>query len=376
MTDLAENALQSQIDSLLNQLQDPWSAASLAQTADVADLRLQGGQLSLHLCLAYPCRGGQEALRETLSGPLQALPGIHEVNLTFSSQIRPAAPPCSQPGLHEVSNIIAVASGKGGVGKSTTAVNLALALRDEGARVGILDADIYGPSVACMLGVAEGQRPGSIKTPDSPQPFFRPIEALGLQSNSMAYLVTGQTPMVWRGPMASGALMQLLEQTWWGALDYLIVDMPPGTGDIQLTLSQKVALAGSLIVTTPQDLALQDARKGIEMFRKVRVPVLGIVENMSLHRCSQCGHTEPVFGEGGGQQLSQAYETPLLGSLPLSLAIRQQADSGQPSVEAQHKDPGQHGADARLYLDIARRLAARLALVGSRKAPVITTIDD
>jgi len=376
VTSLTPDRLRPTIEQCLRQLQDPWSGVSLQQTLDIESASVEGQHLSLVLAVAYPCNGGLQAIRTALEAALLRLDPVEQVSMTFNTRVRPAGSRCTQPALQQVRNIIAVASGKGGVGKSTTAVNLALALRDEGASVGILDADIYGPSVGRMLGVKEGQRPGSLKTPDSPHPFFRPLEALGLASNSMAYLVTENTPMVWRGPMASGALLQLLEQTWWGELDYLIVDMPPGTGDVQLTLSQKVPLAGSLIITTPQDLALQDARKGIEMFRKVRVPVLGIVENMSLHRCSQCGHTEPVFGEGGGQQLAQDADTCLLGSLPLSLRIREQVDCGLPSVQARHDQPERHTADAQLYLAIARRLAARLASLTHNRPPVITSVDD
>ncbi len=243
-----------------------------------------------------------------------------------------------------VKHIVAVASGKGGVGKSTTAVNLALALLAEGKRVGLLDADIYGPSQQVMLGVAPNTRP---KTHEDK--YFHPIIAHGLQTMSMGYLVTDATPMVWRGPMASGALQQILTQTLWDNVDILIVDMPPGTGDIQLTLSQKVPLSGAVIVTTPQDIALLDARKGIEMFRKVSVPVLGVVENMAVHICSNCGHQEHLFGDGGGERIAREYKAPLLGALPLSLSIREQVDSGNPTVAA---DP--NGDIAQIYRQIAR----------------------
>lgn len=256
-----------------------------------------------------------------------------------------------QDGLNNVKHIIAVASGKGGVGKSTTAVNLALALAKQGGKVGIVDADVYGPSVPMMLGVADGTRPSVVDGK-----YFVPVEAHGIKSMSMGYLVTEQTPMVWRGPMASGALLQILTQTHWGELDYMIVDMPPGTGDIQLTLAQKAQLAGAVIVTTPQDIALLDARKAIEMFQKVNIPVLGIVENMAVHHCSQCGHEEHIFGDGGGQRVATEYGTEVLGSLPLSLEIREQSDAGTPtvitdadSVSAQH------------YRDIASRVATKLS---------------
>ena len=247
-----------------------------------------------------------------------------------------------------VKHIIAVASGKGGVGKSTTAVNLALALAAEGARVGILDADIYGPSQPHMLGIGQ-QRPEIIG--EQGQQKMLPIRAYGIQSISMGYLVTEQTPMLWRGPMATGALQQLLMQTAWDNLDYLVVDMPPGTGDIQITLAQKVPVTGAVIVTTPQDIALLDAKKGVEMFRKVNVPVLGVVENMAIHICSNCGHAEHIFGEGGGERIARDYHTQLLGSLPLDLSIRANADGGKPSVVAEPDS-----AISQRYRDIARKI--------------------
>lgn len=250
--------------------------------------------------------------------------------------------------IPHVKNIIAVASGKGGVGKSTTAVNLALAMAAEGARVGILDADIYGPSQPQMLGV--GQRRPEVVGEQGKQQML-PINAYGIQSISMGYLVTEDTPMLWRGPMATGALQQLLMQTRWDNLDYLIIDMPPGTGDIQITLAQKVPVTGAVIVTTPQDIALLDAKKGIEMFRKVNVPILGVVENMAIHTCSSCGHEEHIFGEGGGERIARDYQTELLGSLPLDLSIRADADRGKPSVAA---DP--ESAISQKYRAIARKL--------------------
>jgi ATP-binding protein involved in chromosome partitioning len=254
------------------------------------------------------------------------------------------------PLLKGVKNLIAVASGKGGVGKSTTAVNLALALAQQGARVGLLDADIYGPSIPQMLGVG-GQQPHS--------PDGKHIEALkghGIALMSIGFLVDADSPMVWRGPMVTSALEQLLRDTLWGELDYLVVDMPPGTGDIQLTLAQKVPVTGSVIVTTPQDIALLDARKGIRMFEKVGVPILGVVENMSMHICSHCGHAEPIFGEGGGQALGADFNVPLLGQLPLDLRIRQGLDAGQPIVAADPESP-----ISQQYRDIALRVAGEIA---------------
>jgi ATP-binding protein involved in chromosome partitioning len=251
--------------------------------------------------------------------------------------------------LQNVRHIVAVASGKGGVGKSTTAVNLALALAAEGLAVGLLDADIYGPSIALLLGVAAGTQPRVLNGNT-----FVPVPAQGLKTMSMAYLAGPQTPMVWRGPMAGGALVQMLTQTDWGALDVLVVDMPPGTGDIQLTLAQKARVSGAVIVTTPQEVALLDARKGIEMFRKVRIPVLGIVENMSLHRCSHCGHQESIFGAGGGARVAEEYQTRLLGALPLDRRIRE-GDAGRPVVAA---DP--QGELAERYREIARSVLVEL----------------
>jgi ATP-binding protein involved in chromosome partitioning len=268
--------------------------------------------------------------------------------------------------MDQVKHIVAVASGKGGVGKSTTAVNLALALKAQGASVGLLDADIYGPSQQIMLGIEDGTRPEQ-----KDGKWLIPVEAHGLKSMSMGYLVTDKTPMVWRGPMAGGALQQMLEQTLWGELDYLIIDMPPGTGDIQLTLSQKASVAGAVIVTTPQDIALQDARKGIEMFAKVDIPVLGIVENMAVHTCSECGHSEHIFGAAGGARIADEYGVPLLGALPLSLTIREQTDAGNPTVMAEPES-----AISAVYLQIAEQIAAALAAEQGRTGPEIVISND
>lgn len=255
--------------------------------------------------------------------------------------------------LRGVKHIIAVASGKGGVGKSTTAVNVALALASTGARVGVLDADIYGPSLPHLLGI--GERRPEVVVLDGVHHMV-PIEAHGLQTMSMGYLVTEKTPMIWRGPMASSALKQILLQTQWDQLDYLLIDMPPGTGDIQLTLADIVPVTGAVIVTTPQDIALLDAKKGIEMFRKVKVPVLGVVENMALHTCTQCGHEEHVFGAGGGARIAQDYDTELLGSLPLSASLREQSDKGVPQVAAYPES-----AESLIYREIAEKLVDSLA---------------
>ncbi len=340
----------------------PGLSSPLAELADVGPVE----QGACEVVLGFPARRQQQQYQDFLQSRL-AEQGL-ECAVSVGWRVASHQGSESAPAMANVRNIIAVASGKGGVGKSTTSVNLALALAAEGARVGLLDADIYGPSVQMMLGVASGTRPKQYGSQ-----HLLPVEAHGLQSMSMAYLVTEKTPMVWRGPMASGALQQLLNQTYWQDLDYLIIDMPPGTGDIQLTLSQKVPLAGAVIVTTPQDIALLDAKKGIEMFSKVSVPVLGVVENMAVHICSQCGHAEHIFGEGGGDAIAAEYGVPMLGALPLSLQIREQADSGQPVMAA---DPD--GEAAGLYRDVALNMAAALAKRSrhSDAAPSISISDD
>jgi ATP-binding protein involved in chromosome partitioning len=320
----------------IEQFQDPY----LGQSWQALGARVLSSGSQVSVTLGYPAAG----LAPTLSRELASFLGVAAIDL----DLRFRAPQGRGPS--GIRNIVAVASGKGGVGKSTTAVNLALALEREGARVGLLDADIYGPSQGMMLGVPEGRRP-DVKDGK----FFVPIKAHGIQAMSMSFLITESTPMVWRGPMVSGALQQLLTQTLWDDLDYLIVDMPPGTGDIQLTLSQKVPVAGAVIVTTPQDIALLDARKGIEMFRKVDIPVLGVVENMATFCCPNCGHETPIFGAGGGARIAADFDTPLLGRLPLDLRIREEADGGTPTVA---RDP--EGAIAAIYRDAARHLAARL----------------
>jgi ATP-binding protein involved in chromosome partitioning len=270
-----------------------------------------------------------------------------------------------QPGLSphpRIRNVIAVGSGKGGVGKSTTAVNLALALDAEGARVGVLDADVYGPSIPTMLGLS-----GKPESPDNKS--IEPMRAFGIEAMSIGFLVEADTPMIWRGPMATSALTQLFTDTLWGDLDYLLIDLPPGTGDIQLTLAQKIPVAGAVIVTTPQDIATLDARKALKMFQKVEVAVLGIVENMALHVCSSCGHQEHLFGEGGGQRMAEQYGVPLLGSLPLDIAIREQGDAGQPVVVA-----APDSAVAQAYRQTARALAAQLALRPRASIPISSSL--
>ena len=268
--------------------------------------------------------------------------------------------------LPGVKKIVAVASGKGGVGKSTVTANLALALAAEGQRVGLLDADIYGPSQGMMLGVPAGTRPQT-----AGEKHFVPVEALGLQTMSMGYLIDDNTPMVWRGPMAGSALQQLLTQTQWNELDILLIDMPPGTGDIQLTLSQRAAVDGAVIVTTPQNIALLDAKKGIEMFAKVDIPVLGVVENMSTHICSNCGHEEAIFGSGGGDKISSDYDTKLLGRIPLASQIRAEADAGTPTVHA-----APESEYAQRFREIARTVIADLASAKQAEVPFFNIMDD
>lgn len=358
------SSIETVISDALGQYQDPVLGVDPVSADLVKNIAVENGSCSISLEMPYPTKGVAEQVRSDLQALLTALDGIEKAEVSMSHKIASSQGQNNLPTMTGVKNVIAVASGKGGVGKSTTTVNLALAMAAEGARVGILDADIYGPSQGMMLGVAEGVRPQPYD-----QKHFLPIEAHGIQSISMSYLIEEDTAMVWRGPMAAGALQQLLTQTYWQDLDYLFIDMPPGTGDIQLTLSQKVPVAGAVIVTTPQDIALLDAKKGIEMFRKVDIPVLGVVENMSTHTCSNCGHTEPVFGAGGGESIAERYETELLGQLPLALSIREQVDSGKPTVVAEPDS-----AHAQSYIKIARRLAAVLAEKNAKPASVIPNI--
>lgn len=318
------------------------------------------------ITLGFPAAGYQQTLAHGLRQHFSV--STHDVNpdIKVDWVIAPHAVQKGLQPLPGVKNLIAVGSGKGGVGKSTVAINFALALAAEGAKVGILDADIYGPSQPIMLGTRE--RPTS---PDGKR--MHPIRALGLQAMSLGFLIdVDSQPAIWRGPMATQALWQLLTETVWQDLDYLVVDLPPGTGDIQLTLSQKIPVAGSIVVTTPQDIALLDARKGLEMFRKVGIPILGVVENMSTHVCSSCGHEEAIFGHGGGERLAREGGAELLGSLPLDIRIREQADSGKPTVAADPESPL-----ARRYREIARRAVARLAHGDAGPAfPTISVSDD
>ncbi|WP_116136148.1 iron-sulfur cluster carrier protein ApbC [Trinickia diaoshuihuensis] len=337
------------VDAALAAVTDPNTGKPVTTGKGVKNVAIDGAAVSVEIVLGYPAKSQFDTVRSLVEAALSKVPGVERAEVAVSQSI---VAHTVQPGvklLPNVKNIVAVASGKGGVGKSTTAVNLALALASEGAAVGILDADIYGPSLPMMLGI-EGR-------PESPDgQTMNPMKGHGVEANSIGFLVDQDNPMVWRGPMATSALEQLLRQTRWGELDYLIVDMPPGTGDIQLTLAQRVPLTGAVIVTTPQDIALIDAKKGLKMFEKVGVPILGLVENMSIHICSNCGHAEHIFGAGGGERMAKEYGAELLGSLPLDIAIREQADGGHPSVAA---DP--HGAIAEMYRAIARKVAIRIA---------------
>ena len=316
------------------------------------------------ITLGYPANHLHESIRSCVLNVVNSIAGIR-LSISFDERIQSYPVKSKIPALPRVKNIIAVASGKGGVGKSSVSVNLALALAQAGACVGLLDADIYGPSQPAMLGVADDIRPEFLD-----KQYFKPIEAYGLQTMSIGYLVTDKTPMVWRGPMVSGALQQLTNQCLWQDVDYLIIDMPPGTGDIQLTMAQKIPVTASVIVTTPQNIAVLDAQKAIEMWSKVHVPVAGVIENMATHLCSQCGHEEAIFGEDGGTQLSQEYQTPLLGRLPLTKTIREHLDQGKPTV-IQEPD----SAIAHQYRDIATAMAAQLlTLTGNTaRAAVIAT---
>ena len=337
------------VRTALSQVTDPNTGRDLVSSKAVKNIQVEGSDVSFDVELGYPAKSQIDGLRKAAIAAVRNVPGAGNVSVNVYSKIVAHAVQRGVKLMSNVKNIIAVASGKGGVGKSTTAVNLALALAAEGAQVGILDADIYGPSQPMMMGISG--RPESVdgKT-------MEPMENYGLQVSSIGFMIDPDEPMVWRGPIVTQALQQLLDQTNWRDLDYLIIDMPPGTGDVQLTLSQKVPVTGAVIVTTPQDIALLDARKGLKMFEKVGIPILGIVENMSMHICSNCGHAEPIFGEGGGEKMCKDYGVEFLGALPLTMAIREQADSGKPTVVS---DPD--GQVAAIYKTIARKVAVKIA---------------
>jgi ATP-binding protein involved in chromosome partitioning len=339
---------ESSVQEALRKLVDPNTGKDLLSTRSARNIKVSGSDVSLDVELGYPGKSQYEPIRRQVTQALKAA-GAANVTANVASKVVAHAVQRGVKLVPGIKNIIAVASGKGGVGKSTTAVNLALALAAEGASVGMLDADIYGPSQPMMLGIA-----GRPESKDGKR--IEPMEGHGLQASSIGFLIDVDTPMVWRGPMVTQALEQLLKDTNWRELDYLVVDLPPGTGDIQLTLAQKVPVTGAVIVTTPQDIALIDARKGLKMFEKVGIPILGIVENMSFHICPKCGHESHIFGSGGAARMAKDYGTELLGQLPLDESIQQQADSGKPTVVS---DPD--GKIAELYRRIARRCAVKIA---------------
>lgn len=342
---LTEQALQAALQTVI----DPNTGKDFVSTKSLKNLQIKDNDVSFDVVLGYPAKSQIPALRKDLIAAAKTVAGVSNVSVNISSVIAAHAAQRGVQLLPQVKNIIAVASGKGGVGKSTTAVNLALALAAEGASVGLLDADIYGPSQPMMMGIEGRPESADGKTMD-------PLENYGVQVMSIGFLVDQDEAMIWRGPMATQALEQLLRQTNWRDLDYLIVDMPPGTGDIQLTLSQRVPMTGAVIVTTPQDIALLDAKKGIKMFEKVGVPILGLVENMAVHVCTQCGHVEHIFGADGGKKMAASYGMDYLGALPLNMQIRLQADSGKPTVVA---DPD--GDVAAIYKAMARLVAVKIA---------------
>jgi len=338
-----------QVKVVLKEFQDPYVGKSLLASKAVKDIQIDGETVSVKVEVGYPAKSFKGKLAAQVGEKIQAIDGVSKVEVDVSWKITAHSVQKNLKPMQNIKNVIAVASGKGGVGKSTTAVNLALALSAEGAIVGVLDADIYGPSQPRMLGIT-----GQPQSSDGKS--LEPMEGLGLQAMSIGFLIDEQTPMIWRGPMVTQALEQLLNDTRWRNLDYLIVDLPPGTGDVQLTLAQKIPVSGAIIVTTPQDIALLDARKGLKMFEKVEVPVLGVVENMSLHICSQCGHEEHIFGEGGAVKLAKESGVEVLGHLPLDIQIRKQTDGGEPTVVAM--------PDSRIteiYREIGCKAAGKLA---------------
>jgi len=338
------------VETLLKSFIDPNVETDLVSAKSVKEITIQDSDVSVKIELGYPAKSYLRECQSGIEELLKTLPGIGKVTVDVDFKIISHSVQQTLQPIANVKNIIAVASGKGGVGKSTTSVNLALALAKEGANVGILDADIYGPSIPTMLGLSGYPESDDNKT-------MNPKVSFGVQTISIGYLIDEDQPMIWRGPMVTNALQQLLKDTNWDNLDYLIVDLPPGTGDIQLTLSQQIPVTGAVIVTTPQDIALIDAQRGLGMFEKVNVPVLGIIENMSMHICSNCGHEEAIFGQGGGEAMAKKNNIELLGSLPLDINIRKFADSGRPTVAA---DPD--GRPTEIYQAIARKMAAKLAL--------------
>ena len=339
-----------QIEEALKGYIEPHMEKDLISTKAVKNIEIDGDKVKVTVVLGFPAKGAQNDIISAIKQTVEAVDGVSACEVDLGWKVEAHSVQKSLKPIDNIKNIIAVASGKGGVGKSTTAVNLALALSAEGANVGVLDADIYGPSQPRMLGIS-GQ-------PDSKDgKTLEPMNSYHLQAMSIGFLIDEETPMIWRGPMVTQALEQLLNDTNWAELDYLVIDLPPGTGDTQLTLAQKVPVSGAVIVTTPQDIALLDARKGFKMFEKVEVPVLGIVENMSTHICSKCGHEEHIFGEGGGNRMAEQYDVDFLGALPLEMRIREETDEGKPTVVAEPESRVSH-----IYREIARKAAAKLAI--------------
>jgi len=352
----------AEIENLLKNIIDPNVETDLVTARSVKSIDIEGGNVTVCIELGYPAKSFIDGFKQQLVERISGLNGVSSVEVDISVNIVSHTVQNNLKPIANIKNIIAIASGKGGVGKSTTSVNLALALAAEGATVGILDADIYGPSIPTMLGLSGYPESQDNKT-------MMPKVSYGVQTISIGYLIDADQPMIWRGPMVTNALQQLLNDTNWSGVDYLIVDLPPGTGDIQLTLAQQIPVSGAVIVTTPQDIALIDAQRGLGMFEKVSVPILGVVENMSMHICSNCGHEEAIFGEGGGSAMAEKNKIELLGSLPLNKQIRECADSGRPTVVA---DP--NGRASEVYKEIARKMSAKLALKGkdfSSKFPKI-----
>ncbi|PVV13144.1 MAG: Fe-S-binding ATPase [gamma proteobacterium symbiont of Ctena orbiculata] len=346
MSELTQDSVNEAIKGYV----EPNLEKDLVTAKAIKGIEIEGGKVGITVELGFPAKGCMDVISAAVREKVEALPGVESVDVKIGSKIAAHSVQKALKPIDNIKNIIAVASGKGGVGKSTTAVNLALALAEEGAKVGVLDADIYGPSQPRMLGI-NGK-------PDSKDgKTLEPMQGYDMQAMSIGFLIDEETPMIWRGPMVTQALEQLLNDTNWDNLDYLVVDLPPGTGDTQLTLAQKVPVSGAVIVTTPQDIALLDARKGLKMFEKVEVPVLGIVENMSTHICSNCGHEEHIFGEGGGSSMAEQYNVDLLGALPLDIRIREETDGGKPTVVAEPES-----RISQIYREIARKTAAKLSL--------------